>query len=354
MTEVQSMLSSVIGAGKAAVLKIGADEIRRFVVNQPDVAGDVEVTVVGDGGEVGASNGTVLFDASHDTAHGRVTRQLVLRHAPGSDGRLFFEYDLSRQFQVQRALRGSAVPVPEALWLDPDGRWLGAAGYAMVRVRGIGQHPAAFIQGPIAEASPADRAEMLSQIMKALVGIHQTDIKACGLEDFTMNAPGDSPLERCINWYWQTWDWVHLPAFERLLPVRQRLIDNLPGGEPELIHGDSTLQNYFFDGTRLAAVLDWEMSTLGRAEADLALQTVSNQLFAAPPDSALLQPPSEDEWLGMYHAAGGRPLRDFDYFKKFAAYMIIVAVSALQRNMSEAERAGPEALLRPCWQLVES
>jgi aminoglycoside phosphotransferase (APT) family kinase protein len=354
MTEVQSMLSSVIGAGKAAVLKIGADEIRRFVVNQPDVAGDVEVTVVGDGGEVGASNGTVLFDASYYAAHGRVTRQLVLRHAPGSDSRLFFEYDLSRQFQVQRALRGSDVPVPETLWLDPDGRWLGAPGYAMVRVRGIGQHPAAFLQGPIAEASPADREEMLGQIMKALVGIHKTDIKARGLEDFMMNAPGDAPLERCINWYWQTWDWVHLPPFERLVPVRQWLLDNLPDGEPELIHGDSTLQNYFFDGTRLAAVLDWEMSTLGRAEADLALQTVSNQLFAAPPDSGLLQPPSEDEWLGMYYAAGGRPLRDFDYFKKFAAYMVIVAVSALQRNMSEAERAAPEALLQPCWQLVES
>jgi aminoglycoside phosphotransferase (APT) family kinase protein len=352
--DVQSMLSSVIGAGKAVVLKIGEAEIRRFVENQPDVAGEVEVTVVGDGGEVGASNGTVLFNASWDTDHGRVARDLVLRHAPGSDNRLFFEYDMSRQFRVQRALQGSDVPVPEPLWLDPDGRWLGAPGYAMVRVRGTGQHPAAFIQGPLAEASPADRGEMLGQIMKALVGIHNTDIKARGLEDFTMTAPGRAPLERLINWYWQTWDWVHLPTFERLVPVRRWLLDHLPDGEPELMHGDSTLQNYFFDGKRLAAVLDWEMSSLGRAEADLALQCVSNRLFAAPPDSGLLQPPSEEEWLAMYRAAGGRPLRDFDYFKKFAAYMIIVAVSALQRNMTEAERVAQEPLLRPCWQLVES
>jgi len=104
----------------------------------------------------------------------------------------------------------------------------------------------------------------------------------------------------------------------------------------------------------LAAVLDWEMSCLGRAEADLALQCVSNRIFAAPPDSGLLQPPSEDEWLDMYRAAGGRRLRDFDYFKKFAAYMIIVAVSALQRNMTEAEREAQAPLLRPCWDLVES
>jgi aminoglycoside phosphotransferase (APT) family kinase protein len=149
MADVQSMLSSVIGAGKTAVHKIGADEIRRFIENQPNIGGKVDVTVIGDGGEVGASNGTVLFDAIFDTGQGRVTRELVLRHAPVSDKRLFFEYDMSRQFQVQRALRGGEVPVPEPLWLDPDGRWLGTSGYVMARVRGRGQHPAAFIQGAL-------------------------------------------------------------------------------------------------------------------------------------------------------------------------------------------------------------
>jgi aminoglycoside phosphotransferase (APT) family kinase protein len=354
MADVQSMLSSVIGAGKNIVHKVGAVEIRSFIEHQPDIVGEVEVTVIGDGGEVGASSGTVLFDATFDTGDGRVTRELVLRHAPVSDKRLFFEYDLSRQFEVQRALCGTDVPVPEPLWLDADGRWLGAPGYAMARATGTGQHPAAFIQGPIAEASPADREEMLAKVMAALVAIHHTDIKARSLENFVMNAPGIAPLERCINWYWQTWDWVHLPEFQRLVPVRDSLLDHLPDGEPELMHGDSTLQNYFFDGTRLAAVLDWEMSTLGRAEADVALQCLSNRIFAAPPDSGLLQPPSEDEWLAMYYAAGGRRLHDFDYFKKFAAYMIIVAVSALQRNMTEAEREAQAPLLQPCWQLAES
>jgi hypothetical protein len=56
----------------------------------------------------------------------------------------------------------------------------------------------------------------------------------------------------------------------------------------------------------------------------------------------------------QYREAGGRPLRDLDYFKKFAAYMILVAVSALQRNMTEAERQAQAPLLQPCWQLVES
>lgn len=354
MADAQSMVTSMIGAGKTAVHRIGAGEIRHFIENQPDVSGNVDVNLLGDGGDLGASNGIVLFDISYDTEQGRVTRELVLRHAPGSDKRLFFEYDMARQFRVQASLQGSTVPVPKPVWLDPDGRWLGAPGYAMVRISGTVPHPSAFTVGPLAEASPADREEMLAQIMEALVAIHQTDLDAVGLSDFVMNADGGTPLEQCINWFWRTWDWVQLPQFARLVPVRQWLLKNLPDGEPELTHGDSLLHNYMFDGTRLVGVVDWESSTLSRAEADLALQCVSNQLFAAPPESGLARPPSEQEWLAMYQAAGGRPLHDFGYFKKLAAYIFVVVGAALQRNVSDEQRAALEPLLEPCWQLAET
>jgi aminoglycoside phosphotransferase (APT) family kinase protein len=350
--DIQSVLDSVIGAGKAAVHRIGAEEICRLMTSQPDIRGDVHIMVTGDGGAVGASNGIVVFDARWDSADGPVARQLVLRHAPGSDQRLFFEYDLARQFHIQQALFGTAVPVPEPLWLDADGTSLGVPGYVMARTKGVAPSPAAFVRGPLAEASASDREEMIGQIMKTLVAIHRTDLTTGGLAGFVMNAPGTTALERCINWYWRTWDWIALPHHERLVPVREALLRYVPVGEPELLHGDTTLQNYLFDGTRLMAVLDWEMSTLGRAESDLAMQCLSNELFAPPPGSPFPQPPSEQEWLDRYRDAGGRPLHDFGYYKKLAAYMIIVAVSALQRNMSEEDRSAHEPLLRPCWELV--
>lgn len=350
--DIQSVLDSVIGAGKAAVHRIGADEIRQLMEHQPDIRGEVYIDITGDGGAVGASNGIVLFDAQWDSVDGPVRRELVLRHAPGSDQRLFFEYDLSRQFQVQHALFGTGVPIPQPFWVDADGSWLGVPGYVMARAGGVAPSPAAFVRGPLADASATDREEMIGEVMRALVGIHTTDLAARGLSEFVMNAPGTTPLERCINWYWRTWDWIALPNHERLAPVRQALLQYTPAGEPELLHGDTTLQNYLFDGTQLVAVLDWEMATLGRAESDLAMQCLSNALFAPPPGSPFPQPPSETEWLDRYRDAGGRPLHDFGYYKKLAAYMIIVAVSALQRNMSEEDRSAHEPLLRPCWELV--
>jgi aminoglycoside phosphotransferase (APT) family kinase protein len=102
------------------------------------------------------------------------------------------------------------VPVPQPFWLDGDGSSLGMPGYVMARTTGTAPSPAAFVRGPLADASDADRDDMIGQVVKTLVSIHSTDLTARGLSDFVMNAPGSTPMERCINWYWQTWEWVEL------------------------------------------------------------------------------------------------------------------------------------------------
>lgn len=330
------------------------DQIRRLVANQPDVSGDVEITIISTASVLGASNGCVVFDAEWGADGGRVRRELILRHAPGTEERLFADYDLPRQFRVQAALQGSSAPVPEPCWLDADGRWLGLPGYAMARVKGIAPSAAAFVHGPIADASPADRERMIAAIMAALVAIHQTDLRATGLQDFVMDAGGAAAFQKLINWYWKSWERLRPPQYERLLAARDWLLANVPSGEPELIHGDANLHDYLFDGSRLVAVLDWEMSTLARAEADLAMQCLANETFAPPPESGFAVPPTEQEWLTKYREAGGRVLRDFEYFKTYAAFVLIFGVVLLQRNLPAQQRAGQERLLKPCWRLVDA
>jgi aminoglycoside phosphotransferase (APT) family kinase protein len=348
------MLNSVISAGKSTVRTIGAAEIERFIQAQDGIAGRVEISNLRTNAEVGASNGIVLFTANYDIGAGRVQRDLVLRHAPGSETRLFFEYNLARQFKVQRALQGSGVPVPEPLWLDENGDYLGITGYVMAAIKGTAPHPSAFTIGPLAEATPADRETMLDDVSTALIGIHGADYAARGLGDFVMNAAGETPLERAINWYWQTWEWINLPIYSRLAPVKSWLLENAPAGGTTLTHGDSTLHNYLFQGNRLVAVLDWEMSSLGRPEADLALQCVGNELFSATPESGLLLPPSQADWLARYERLGGRKAEHIDYFRKYSVYMIVVAVEALLRHLPPEARAGQRPLTDRCWEMLES
>jgi aminoglycoside phosphotransferase (APT) family kinase protein len=354
VTAVQSMLNTVISEGKSRVRSVSAAEIERFIRSQPGITGPVVISNVRANAEMGASNGIVLFTAQYDDGSGPVTRDLVLRHAPGSETRLFYEYDLARQFRVQRAMRGTGVPVPEALWLDADGAHFGVPGYVMEMIRGTASHTSAFTRGPLVGATPADREIMLDNVMAALVKIHGLDYAALGLGDFVMNAPGETPLERSINWYWQTWDWINLPIHARMVPVRRWLLENTPSGATALTHGDSMLHNYLFNGTEVVAVLDWEMSTLGPPEVDLAVQCLGNEMFAAPPDSGLLRPPSEADWLARYEKAGGRPAENFPFYKKYAVYFNIIAIEALLRHLPPDARAAQNPLTDRYWAVLES
>lgn len=351
---VQSALNTVNTTGRSVIRTVSVEQIRHFIEAQPGMRGSVSIQDVAVHGDTGASSGIVRFRATYDVGQGPITRDLVLRHAPGTERRVFVEYDLPRQFKVQRAVHANGIPAPEPLWLDEKGEWLGVPGFVMASLPGNAPFPDAFTRGPIASATPEQRRVMLDEIMQTQVRIHRTDLRAAGLQDFAMNAPGVTALERCINWYWRTWEWARPPDYERLHPVRHWLQENRPEGEPELTHGDCTLHNYLFRDGHLTGVLDWEMSALGRAEVDLAFQCVGNRLFAAAPDSGLPLPPSEEEWLALYRKAGGRPLRHFDYFKKLAAYMILVPVCSILKHSWDQSTAARQTLLVPLWRLLES
>jgi aminoglycoside phosphotransferase (APT) family kinase protein len=351
---VQSAINTVIDAGKSSVRSVSVDAIRRFIESQPDVSGNVSVTPIEFEKEGGASSGIVRFSATYDHGDGIRTEDLVLRHAPGSERALFHEYDLTRQFKVQRVLHSHGLPVPQPKWLDATGEFLGVPGYVMHTVSGEAPNASAFTRGPIARANPEQRHRMLSAVMDVLVKIHRLDYHKEGLQDFTMNAEGNTPLERNINWYWKTWEWIDLPEFARLEPVRRWLLANAPQGDTRLTHGDSSLHNYLFEDGKLTAVLDWELSTLARPEADLALQRVTTELFAPPPESGLLMPPSEEEWLALYEAAGGLPPRDFEYFKKYSMFAILIAMLSLQRNLPDEARAGLASFRARLWSVIES
>jgi aminoglycoside phosphotransferase (APT) family kinase protein len=351
---VQTVLDSAISAGQNSRKSVRVAQIERLIAAQPNVSGPVAVRDVRATAKVGASSGIVIFTADYDDGHGRQSRDLVLRHAPGSEGRIFYEYDLGRQFRVQKALQGTNLPVPDPLWLDETGEHLGVPGYIMMPVEGEAPNPSAFAQGPIAAASPAEREVMLDSVLGALATMHTLDIKAAGLADFAMPADGETAMKKCVNWYWQTWEWMQNRQYARLVPVRRWLLDNAPAGGETLTHGDSTLHNYLFVGSKLTGVLDFEMSCIGRPESDIALQTLGNELFAAPLDSGLPQPPTQGQWLKRYARVGGVALDSLDYYRRLSSYMILIALLSLQRSMPEQVRAQQSGFMERLWRAAEA
>jgi len=192
------------------------------------------------------------------------TRRLVLRRRPDGDI-LPSAHAVDREYRVQAALAQTPVRVPRVLLYEDDPGIAGSAFYLMERVEGRVFHDNTLRALPRADRRPvyADMAAMLAEI-------HRIDPMAVGLSDFGRH--GGYFARQLSRW---TRQW-HLSS-TRSLDAIDRLAEWLPANMPDddtttLVHGDFRTGNMILHPTqpRIAAVLDWELSTLGNPMADLA------------------------------------------------------------------------------------
>ena len=293
--------------------------------------------------EGGQSNPTFRLDSEGGS--------LVLRKKP--PGRLLpSAHQVEREYRILAALHGTGVPVPRPLLLCEDAAVIGTAFYIMEHVPGrVVEHPA------LPGLSPADRAAAYADMNRVLAALHAVDPGAVGLGD--LGRP-DGYLARQIR----RWSDQYRRSAPRPLPAMERMMDWLPRHIPAreettLIHGDFRPGNLILHPTepRVAAVLDWELATLGHPLADLAHCALA---WHFPPDAARLPGidpdtraamglPAEAEHVADYARRSGRsPGADWPFFLAFALFRMAAIVQgvharALQGNAaSEAARAyGP-------------
>lgn len=205
----------------------------------------------------GQSNPTYLLKTNN--------RQYVLRRKP--PGKLLVSaHAVDREFRILKALHGSEVPVAEGLLLCEDDDVVGSMFYLMEFVDGrIMWDPA------LPDLDRAQRNDIFFEMLRVLAAIHDVDVKAACLEDF--GYPANYFERQTGRWskQYRSAETVSIPAMEQLM---EWLPDNMPeeDGMVSLIHGDYRLDNLVFDKreSRIIAVLDWELSTLGHPLADLA------------------------------------------------------------------------------------
>jgi aminoglycoside phosphotransferase (APT) family kinase protein len=225
-------------------------------------------------------------------------RLLVLRRPPLGHV-LPTAHDMSREFRVLSALADTRVPVARPIANCTDAGVIGAPFYLMEYVPGMILRTSADTAG-LTDAQAAALSELLADMLAA---IHAVDIQAVGLGDL---GRGAGYLRRQLDRWQRQWDLSvtrELPEYARLV---ERLTAALPAeGEVTLVHGDFRLDNVLVTLSpepAIAAVVDWEMATLGDPLADLGLTLV------------YWSEVGEDGWLspGATEAQerdGGRPVR---------------------------------------------
>lgn len=172
---------------------------------------------------------------------------------------------VDREFRVTTALFEAGLPVPEPLVLCEDDDVLGTMFYVMRHVPGR-----SFWDPRMPTLTPSERAGVYDSANAALAQLHLVDYAALGLGDY--GKPGNYFSRQIARWTRQ-----YEASRSLNIPEMDKLIDWLPGSIPEtaertsIIHGDYSFHNLLIhpEKSSVAAVIDWELSTLGDPLGDL-------------------------------------------------------------------------------------
>uniref|UniRef100_A0A8J4HCI7 Phosphotransferase family protein n=1 Tax=Acidicaldus sp. TaxID=1872105 RepID=A0A8J4HCI7_9PROT len=267
-------------------------------------------------------------------------RRLVLRKQP-SGVVLPSAHAVDREYRVMAALAGSGVPVPTVLLYHGERDVIGTPFYVMERVEGRVFHTAALTGVPAGE-----RGLMFRAVAETLARLHDVDWRAVGLEGF--GRPGNYFARQIARWIRQ-WDSARFRDIPDLTRLAAWLPEHIPQDEATVLcHGDYRIGNIMFhpSAPRVAAVLDWELSTLGHPLADLAFSALAwhsrpeeyGGLVGLDLDS--LGIPREADYLAAYYQArrsAVAPLETFHIaFALFRFAVIFEGIAARARSGTAA------------------
>jgi aminoglycoside phosphotransferase (APT) family kinase protein len=281
-------------------------------------------------------------------------RRWALRRPPLGK-RLGSAHDMAREHKVVSALGPTAVPVAPVVGLCQDDSVNGAPFYVME-----------FVEGPIlrglaeAEAFPgeADRRAIGERVADTLVAIHAVDPDAVGLGD--LGRKEDYVARQLRRWQgqWEKSKTRELPAVDA---VHERLSARIPEqGPATIVHGDYRLDNMILTPAgEVAAVVDWELCTLGDPLADVGLLMVYWP-EAGEEETSLGQPatmapgfPTREELKARYAERSGRDLSQIDFFVALGYWKLAIILEGVYARYSAGQYGKVDEGIQHFARLVE-
>jgi aminoglycoside phosphotransferase (APT) family kinase protein len=270
---------------------------------------------------------------------------LVLRRPPLGHV-LPTAHDMRREYRVISALHGTDIPVAGPVAFCTDSDVIGAPFYVMEHVDGLvlrTREQAALI-------TPGQARQVSERLAEMLAAIHGLDTEQAGLSDF--GRPTGYMRRQLSRWQrqWELSVTREVPGYDDLVA---RLEAGLPeAGDGTLVHGDFRVDNVLIDAAaqpRIAAVVDWEMSTLGDPLADLALTLV---YWADPSDTdwvdvevgaTVTAAPgflTREEFAASYAAHSGRDLTGIGYYMAFGCFKLAVVLEGINARFLQNKTVG--------------
>jgi aminoglycoside phosphotransferase (APT) family kinase protein len=245
--------------------------------------------------------------------------------------RLASAHDMGREHRILAALASTEVPVPPVVGLCEDDSVNGAPFYVME-----------FVAGPILrsgrEAAAAfdeeARAAIGDRVVDTLVTIHEVDPDPVGLGD--LGKKQDYVARQLHRWSGQ-WEKSKTREVPLVDDVHRRLVARIPEqGPATIVHGDYRLDNMILAPSgEVAAVVDWELCTLGDPLADVGLLMCywpkPGEETRSLGEPANLAPgfPSREELAARYAERSGRDLSQLDFYVALGYWKLAIILEGV-------------------------
>ncbi len=254
-------------------------------------------------------------------------------------------HDMAREHRIISALVPTSVPVPETLGLCEDDSVNGAPFYVMDYVVGHVLDTAEVVRTHFGEDVRQITGE---SVVSVLARLHAVDPDAVGLGKLGRK---EAYLARQLKRWRGQWE----KSKTRELPSMDQLADALEQKMPEqigasIVHGDYRLGNMLTaESGEIAAVLDWELCTLGDPLADVGFllnnwaepdEGEETSPEAAPPPTAAGGFPTRNEVIARYEELTGRDLSGVAYYRAFQYWRLAAIVEGVLDRYLQGKMAG--------------
>jgi len=288
---------------------------------------------------VGQSNPTFCLDTGDE--------KFVLRCKP--KGKLVQSaHAIDREYRVLSALADTDVTIAKTILYCEDSDVLGTEFYLMEFVQGE-----IFSDPALPNLDNHQRTDIYQAQCSALAAIHSVDLRATNLTDY--GRPG-SYFERQYERWSQQYRSKKIERVEAMDQLISWLGRNMPSddGRATLVHGDYRLDNLMISTAdwSIAAVVDWELSTIGHPYADLAYQCMQWRLPNNPIAKGLgaidrnkVGIPTERQYIAEYcKLAGNVPIANWSFYLAFSFFRLAAILHGILERSAGGNASNPQAV----------
>ena len=272
-------------------------------------------------------------------------KEYVLRKPP--KGAIKRGHDMSREFKVQSAVQKTFSKVPRMYGFSEDETILGSDFYIMEKVEGIILN---YKEAQKRNISIAEYKTIANSWLDSLVALHNVDYKAIGLGD--LGKPEGYVARQVSNWGKQ-----YVKAKTDEYPEAAMVMNWMAENQPKeyehcLIHNDFKYDNVVFKDDswqEIAAVLDWEMATLGDPLMDLGTSlgywTVATDhdfvKQGIPSPTVFDGNPIRSKIAQMYADKSGRNVANLVFYYVFGLFKIAVIAQQIYYRYAKGWTTDP-------------